>query len=325
PEGPLGRRHAAEPPIVHGVSPLGLHVAGGELTLTFAGTNELWRVRGGTIVDAMPLPIAAPGTLTRVGRNVFVASPSDAAIAVLQTEDVRVHRLGRHEEGTVDAARRRGEAAFYESTRVGISCQSCHLHGDSDDVLRNIGGHRLAPTLPLGGIARTSPYLRDGSYEVLAELEHLAETLFQGYARDAPPRGPDLAAFVEHLPRRTVANVELQQARRGVDAFVKAECAECHALPAFTNLRAVPLGLLSPSALEPVRVGGEWSDARAADERLDTPSLLSVAARPPFLNDGRAQTLRDVLVVYDDDQRHGSAAALSEGELDDLLQWLEGL
>jgi CxxC motif-containing protein (DUF1111 family) len=62
-----------------------------------------------------------------------------------------------------------------------------------------------------------------------------------------------------------------------------------------------------------------------ADERVDTPSLLSVAAGAPYLNDGRARTLDAVIGEHNRDNHHGDSARLTRTERKDLIAFLESL
>jgi cytochrome c peroxidase len=215
--------------------------------------------------------------------------------------------------------RRMGEHDFYEATRAGVSCQSCHLHADSDGALHDIGEPRLSPTLTVRGVAGTAPYLRDGSYPRVRDLDELSRTLYRGFLRVAPGRAETLEAYVDGLVRRPSplrpAERNLDRERAGVRAFVKARCPTCHAFPAFTNLGQHPI-----AAIFPDRVG-----ARAADGVIDTPSLLSVRWAAPYLSDGRAPTLRSVIEQWNRSNRHGDTAHLSAGERDDLIYFLESL
>ena len=77
----------------------------------------------------------------------------------------------------------------------------------------------------------------------------------------------------------------------------------------------MPLGALFPERL----------DAMGADEILDVPSLLSVSTHGPYLSDGRAESLIEVLRDHNPANRHGDTEALSTDELDDLVYFLEGL
>jgi cytochrome c peroxidase len=58
---------------------------------------------------------------------------------------------------------------------------------------------------------------------------------------------------------------------------------------------------------------------------LDTPSLRGVWASPPYLHDGSARTLLDVLTTANPEDAHGTTSHLDEGELDALVDYLESL
>jgi len=58
---------------------------------------------------------------------------------------------------------------------------------------------------------------------------------------------------------------------------------------------------------------------------LDPPTLLDLWNTAPYLHDGRAGTLREVLVRYNPDGRHGDLSSLAEADLDDLTTYLLSL
>jgi mono/diheme cytochrome c family protein len=314
-----------------GLSPLGLAAqrAGGAL-IAFAGSDELWTLDA---LDAEPtrIELTASGVLAPHGVAVLadgtrlVTSPSQSVIALFApgASTPRLLRLAP-DDGALRKhaphalARRLGERGFYESTRSGVSCQSCHLHADADGSAHNLGDHALLPTLSVRGLIGTAPYLRDGTYGHLADLDWVAQTLYRGYPRLAPARAEQLAAYLSSLPRTpsAVAAGERDRAaeRRGLRAFFAAGCPGCHTPPAFTAL-----GQHRPAALFPGHA------APGAYELLDTPSLLSVGASAPYLSDGRAPTLTAVLVDHNRSNRHGDVARLSQLERRDLVRLLESL
>jgi hypothetical protein len=55
---------------------------------------------------------------------------------------------------------------------------------------------------------------------------------------------------------------------------------------------------------------------------IDTPMLPGVAATAPYLHDGSAATLRDVLVTANPLGLHGSVSGLSAAEIDSLVEYL---
>lgn len=310
-----------------GVSPMGVDVAGDAVLVAFAGSEEATRIDPTrptpTSVDLAEHGIVAPhGIASFADGSLAVSSPAAGLIGVLRRDGTlaSLARLAPDDDALLREApealkRRMGERGFYESTRSGVSCQSCHLHADSDGALHNVGEGRLSPTLTVRGVAGTAPYLRDGSYPRVRDLDDLARTLYRGFLRDAPSRGLTLEAFVYALPREPSRWLDdardLARERAGVQAFVKARCVECHAFPAFTNLSQHPAGVLFPATDDPV------------DAMLDTPSLA--LSSPPYLSDGRAETLSSVLRDHDDAGRHGEVKRLSDREIDDLVYFLESL
>lgn len=99
-------------------------------------------------------------------------------------------------------------------------------------------------------------------------------------------------------------------ARRGEGVFKKAGCAECHPPPLFTNLQSYDVGT------------GVNHDA---GKPLDTPTLCELWRTAPYLDDGRAATVRGVLTTHNPADRHGATSKLSEQELSDLEAYLLSL
>ena len=59
--------------------------------------------------------------------------------------------------------------------------------------------------------------------------------------------------------------------------------------------------------------------------KYDTPTLLGVYRSPPYLHDGRAKTLLDVLTTANRSDRHGKTSHLTKEQLDDLVAFLKSL
>lgn len=333
-----GRSHTQDRPgaIDRGASPMGLWpLPGGELLVAFAGTDEVWRLdpRTGMLDDGRQrLETSKPDLRTPIGvadlgdGHVLVTSAArgralvfrDGAVVASADLALAGDELARDDERAW--LRRFGEHTFFEATRAGMSCQSCHLHGDSDHVRHDIGAATLLPTLTTLGVTGTAPYLRDASYPRIRDLLELSEGHLRGFQRFDPRRGEQLEAYLEALPRHDPLAVfggarDVEAERRGLDAFVRARCVVCHTPPAFTNLGQHPARALFP----------EHADALPAPLSLDTPSLLGLRATAPYLRDGRAATLEEVLVEHNEQDRHGHTAALSDAERRDLIAFLEAL
>jgi mono/diheme cytochrome c family protein len=296
----------------------------GALLVAFAGSHELARVpRDGppryidlsevTVVpsavaatrDGVVVAAAAGGAVlsfdrTLALRNIDRWAPDDAT---LLREDPEALRL------------RLGERTFWEGTRAGASCQSCHTEGGSDGEAHNIGGRVLAPTLDVRGLAGTAPFLRDGSYPYLGDLHEVAVLEYRGYRTSAGDRRATLDAWLASLPLPPSEGPrELARERRGLDAFFAAGCERCHAPPAFTALARYPALAVFP-------------DARIDDPSVsfDVPALRSLRGSAPYLFDGRAATLDDVLGSANRENRHGDTRGLSPEQRADLVFFLETL
>jgi hypothetical protein len=316
-----------------GISPMGLSQGrDGTWLLTFAGSEELWSLRdlrsAPQVVDLGDKGVYAPHGVAELADGTWVvSSPSAGVLALLPSPESEPELLRvapaspfLEQHHPLALLRRLGERAFYEGTRSGISCQSCHMHADSDEAAHNLGLHRLLPTLSVRGLLGTAPYLRDGSFGRVGDLDHVSQTLYRGFLRKAPARAASLEAFVLSLPRRASRAQRDPSARareqRGATVFARAGCATCHTPPSFTHL-----GQHLATDLFPERGPPE----SALEDVLDTPTLLSIGATAPYLSDGRAHSLEQVLIDHNRENHHGDTAGLSAGERLDLSSFLESL
>jgi hypothetical protein len=313
-----------------GVSPMGIDLPeDGSMLVAFAGTDDVWRHRPDRAVPelfALEAPLVTPfSAVALADGRLVVSSPVYGAIGILAADGERLETvrlapgdhalLGERERAL---QRRIGERTFHESTRAGVSCQSCHLHGESDGTEHNIGGATFVSTLDVRGLLGTPPFLRDGGYPLLGDLDEVSQTLYRGYLRSQGGRRLSLDRYLAALPRpippRQLEGRDRDRERRGLDVFVRARCTLCHAFPAFTNLGQHPAESLFP----------EFA-ARHVDTQLDTPSLFALGSSAPYLVDGRAETLEAIFREHDPAGRHGHTGDLSDTELDDLIHFLEGL
>ncbi len=132
-----------------------------------------------------------------------------------------------------------------------------------------------------------------------------------------------LAAYVtslDRVPRSPFRNSDgtlTELGAAGREIFLELDCDSCHSGKDFTdsakgNLHDV--GTLTE--LSGSRLGGELAG-------IDTPTLLGLWQTAPYLHDGSAPTLRDVLTTRNSAGKHGATASLSEQELDALVAYLQ--
>jgi DNA-binding beta-propeller fold protein YncE len=157
------------------------------------------------------------------------------------------------------------------------------------------------------------------------------ETLPDDKCRDplgAPKAGmspelDDLAAYVtslEHVDRSPYRNQDgtlTADGEAGKALFTKLGCDFCHVGPDFTDSSRKMLhdvGTLKPTS-------GYRSGAPLTG--IDTPTLLGVWETAPYLHDGSAPTLRDVVTTANPHDDHGFVKALNEQQVDQLVSYLQ--
>ncbi len=232
---------------------------------------------------------------------------------------VRAIRLGGPEH---PALARQGEALFYDARRSHnqwFSCHTCHVDGHTCglafDTLNDdsYGNPKLAPSLQ--GVARTAPWTWHGWQKDLgaAVEKSYTETMF-----GPKPSAEEVRAVVAFLgtlehppnPHRTADNELSAAAKRGQDLFTgAAQCSRCHAPPEYT----------SPNTYD-VKLEDDGSPYR----RWNPPSLRGLWQRGPYLHDGRAATLEELLQGPHAPEKLGGHALFAE-QRHDLIAFLESL
>ncbi|MEZ4432083.1 MAG: hypothetical protein R3F65_06685 [bacterium] len=220
----------------------------------------------------------------------------------------------------------RGRRIFHDATDTHltpsgvVACATCHPQGGEDGLAwflhHDTIPRKLRRTPPAHGArAALAPYHWDGEFDDIATLTRATiRALMDGDALliDAAA----VAEWLDLLPpppgRPAFDPADAALINRGEALFITAGCADCHPPPLYADARR---HAVLPPAADP--------DARL--DAADTPSLRAVRARPPYLHDGRAATLRDVLTTHNPDDRHGITSHLSSADLAALVRYLEAL
>jgi DNA-binding beta-propeller fold protein YncE len=195
---------------------------------------------------------------------------------------------------------------FRLSTRGAMACASCHAEARADGLSWRIDQHELQTPLLTGRVASTHPYKWDGGD---ASLEiSLASTMQRlGGAGLKREETRALAAFLETVPAPRAPTRAIARVTRGKELFTSAElgCSSCHGGARLTDRhRHAVAGTL---------------------EKVDTPSLVGLAASAPYYHDGSAATLEALLT--DRALVHGMAelSDLDDTQIRDLIAYLETL
>ena len=218
---------------------------------------------------------------------------------------------------------RRGEFLFNDGTHCfqrWLSCTSCHPDTRADSVnwdLVNDGMRNPKNAKSLVLSWATPPAMSLG---VRASMEVAVEKGFL-FIQFVTIPGSDLDAVraylraVEPIPspwHRLADGSPDSQALRGQQVFHKAGCAQCHPAPLYTDMKMYDVGTQSNRDF-------------AQHRMFDTPTLIEMYRTGPYLHDGRATTLREVLTVFNPQDRHGRTSRLTEAEIEDLVAFVMSL
>jgi DNA-binding beta-propeller fold protein YncE len=193
------------------------------------------------------------------------------------------------------------------STGGFMACASCHPEGRSDGLSWRIEGHNLQTPLLAGRLVGTHPFKWDGKDKDLpTSLSNTVGRL--GGSGLSPQQAKDLQAFLESLPRPRPPSVEDPDAIARGQALFESEqtaCTACHDGPKLAD--------------------GLQHDLASNIGSVDTPSLVGLAHTAPYYHDGSARTLRALLTDKGSIHDMGETGHLSEGQVDDLIAYLESL
>jgi cytochrome c peroxidase len=120
-----------------------------------------------------------------------------------------------------------------------------------------------------------------------------------------------LAAFIDSLsvPHRDHTLTLAEQRGKEIFDSPSLGCLTCHPPPLYTDLKQHNIGTADAP--------GEWFGPA-----IDTPTLRYLFDSSPYLHDGSAATLYDLLTTDNPDDEHGTTSHLSEQQLADLISFL---
>ncbi|WP_219835879.1 beta-propeller fold lactonase family protein [Paenibacillus sp. R14(2021)] len=235
-----------------------------------------------------------------------------------------------------------------------MSCASCHSDGEVDAMsIMTAKGVRNIPSNVLA--FETGLFMWDGSRDDFGDYIHTVQGEMGGMggvdpakplptdkqklfdALEAYMRMPD-AFPVPLSPFRTEDGKLTADAERGKVLFEgKAQCITCHATGAWTDsVKALgsngKLTTANTDYLHNVGTVGSQDKDYAGDARgafvntrergyYDTPTLRGVYATAPYLHDGSAATLEDVIKRAGN--QHGQTKDLSDKEIKELVAYLK--
>jgi YVTN family beta-propeller protein len=275
-----------------------------------------------TLKRRLKLSGNGPRGLTIIGTKAYIAEYFSDSLGVVDIDpDVRPNAksspLGP--EKAISTIRQ-GEIHFHDATlcfQKWQSCSSCHpgdarTHALNWDLMNDGLGnpkntkslllaHKTPPSMGLGIRADAETAVRAGIRHIQFAVrpEEDAEAIDE-YLKSLKP-----------LPSPRLAKGKLSRsAKRGQKVFESAGCASCHAGELYTDQKRHDLGI------------GKWLDE---GESFDTPTLIEVWRTAPYLYDGRAATIGDMLKKHNLDDKHGQTADLTDKQIKDLTEFVLSL
>ncbi len=228
-----------------------------------------------------------------------------------------------------------------------LSCSSCHFEGFEDGLVwdffdRGEGFRNTTSLLGRRGTGHGRVHW-SGNFDEIQDFENPIRAHQGGLGFLSPedfatgtvgePLGDPkaglsedldaMAAYVESLnlvPRSPFRNADGTLTDDGVagrDLFLQRQCDSCHGGDDYTDSIV--------GAVHDVGTMTMLSGSRLGEELpgIDTPTLLGVWQTAPYLHDGSAPTLRDVLTTRNPDDEHGVTSDLSSVEIDQLVSYLQ--
>lgn len=238
-----------------------------------------------------------------------------------------------------------GKQLFFSSARPElsqarwISCNTCHVEGEHDGrtwLLQYLGdvppGEKpiiRRNTTSLLGMIETYPlrwsaeWNESADSEFSVRFEQFGTGLIDGDmnpTRDGPPnQGRSyaldcLALFIDSLspPERVHSLTPSEQRGQVIFESAQTQCAVCHPAPLYTDLKQHDVGTADGD--------DEWFGPL-----IDTPSLRFLYDSAPYLHDGSAATLYELLTTKNLGDEHGITSHLTNDEMADLIDFLYAL
>jgi YVTN family beta-propeller protein len=263
-----------------------------------------------------------PRGLAVVGKKAFIAEYYTDSIGLVDIEAsggpaVKSIRLGKVKPATFI---RKGEVLFNDASlsyQTWNSCTSCHT-GDGRasalnwDLLNDgVGNPKNIRSLLLSH--KTPPAMITG---VRADAENAVRSgiRYIQFATTTERKAQAIDAYLKSL--KPIASPYLvdgklsKAAKNGQKLFSKAGCLLCHSQPLYTNMSKYDVGT---------------STEQDDNKEFDTPTLVEVWRTAPYLHDGSAVTMKDVLTKFNKNDRHGRTSELTDKEIEDLAAFVLSL
>ena len=271
-----------------------------------------------------------PRGVVTMGRTAVTALYFADALSTLALDDVSASAKTFQVAPKKDLAKdrvRRGEMLFNDGSmcfQQWQSCASCHPDGRIDGLnwdLLNDGMGNPKQTKSELLVQWTPPTMITGIRKDMHACNMAGLVHIQFVTRPEE----DVFCFdayctaMKPVPSPYLVNGQLSpRAKRGQKIFQQAKCGDCH-----TESSKGPAGEPLWTDQKPYDVGTGM--ATEEGRKFDTPSLTECWRTAPYLYDGRALTMEEVLTTANPNDRHGVTSTLTPEQIKDLAEYVLSL
>ena len=274
--------------------------------------------------------------LSEKGDEIYVHNTVDGTISVVNTETFMVNSVIESTNMPLSASLLNGLKLFHSSndTRLSkdqwIACATCHFGGETDHINWSFpDGLRNTPSLI--GAANTGPFHWSGNLDEIQDVEDTIRKLQGGTGLvfgesnclpscDTAGKNAgrssdldDLAAYIGSLKfpvvyQKSDDEIDTASIARGRELFFDKNvgCSDCHKSPFYTDNKNHVMPQLSSTS-----------------ELINTPSLVRLSMSAPYLHDGSARTLAQVLTSAPLDSAHSVQESLTAQQVTDLVKFIK--
>jgi len=270
------------------------------------------------------------------GKFVYVAEHLEDRISVISTtslETVSSIELGSSRRITVARQGRRLLNNAGHTFQNQYSCYTCHPDEHEDGLVYNMAskdmGRNVTNTQSLRDIGDTPPFKWNGKNQTVFKQDGMRFSTVLTRTEQFSYKNLDAITSYIMTGIKYPPNLQFnptgfltEAQERGKKVFERTtdnfgniipennRCITCHPSPYYTNLQLADVSTLA-----------------ASDDSIlfDTPHLNNIYASPPYLHDGRANTLEEIWTIYGKDDKHGLVGDMTKNELNDLVEYLKSL
>jgi YVTN family beta-propeller protein len=316
---------------------------GSELWVLNSGSNDISVIDTAPCVGVNHVTVGANPrgiVLSPDGATAYVNNTLDGTVSVIDTAMAEVTEILTPTNLYLPPIYLQGKKLFHSSAQPAltrdqwISCASCHFDGEIDGRTWNFPGLGPRNTTSLLGVIQTYPINWQADMDETQDQEHFIRGFQAGSGLITegdpyPGRGmfnvgrslelDALATFVDSIPMPRNPDIPSDgpvppEVERGLLVFESpaTQCAVCHPAPFYTDRQKHDVGTADgPNEL--------------AGSEIDTPTLRGLTHTAPYLHDGSAPTLYDVLVTTNPSDQHGVTSHLTPAEMADLIAFMKAL